>query len=343
MDSARLESCRSSLPCLAIFDAYTPNHMKRLVLLTLRGCGMFSLARIMSADMGRILMYHNFAASEDEWPDAVAVAAARKQLAYLRDHFRVIPLSRLVEQLKSERSIEKNMVALTADDGRSNFYQSFFPLLKEFRMPATFFVVSSFICGKDWIWTDKVHWLARRPHAPEALRPEQLDHFFEKMNRLRPDARNSQLNEIAGKMKLSIPKDPPSEFAPCSWAQLREMADSGLVEIGSHSVTHPIFSTLTDEESLWELAESRAQIEHSLGRRVIGFCFPNGKPADYGPKHLEQVREAGYASAVMTHSGMPRCGADQYRLPRMGVSGRTDLLSFMKYMDGIEYFQGLLR
>ena len=297
----------------------------------------------MSADMARILMYHNFAATEEEWPDAVSVDAARKQLAYLHDHFRVIPLTRLVEQLKSGAAIERNALALTVDDGRRNFCQFFFPLLKEFRMPATFFIVSSFICGKDWIWTDKVLWLARQPLALEELRQDKLDHFFEKMNRLRPDLRNSQIDEVAAKMKVSIPKEPPAEYAACSWAQLREMTDSGLVEIGSHSVSHPIFSTLTEEESQWELAESRTQIEQLLGRRVSSFCFPNGKPADYCPQHLQQVKEVGYSSAVLTHFGMPRRGADPYALPRIGISGRTDLLSFMKYLDGIEYYQGLLR
>jgi peptidoglycan/xylan/chitin deacetylase (PgdA/CDA1 family) len=297
----------------------------------------------MSADMARILMYHNFAAKAEEWPDAVAVAAARKQLAYLRDHFSVISLTRLIEQLKLGTSIGKNTVVLTVDDGRRNFHELFFPLLKEFGMPATLFVVSSFVLGQDWIWTDKVLWLAGHPHADRELRLDNLDLFFERMNRLRPEIRNCQIDDLAAKMKVSIPKEPPLQYTPCSRAQLREMADSGLVEIGSHSVTHPIFSTLTDKECRWELAESRTQIERLLGREVSCFCFPNGKPADYFPKHLQQLKDAGYSSAVMTHFGMPRHNSNEYTLPRIGVSGRTDLLSFMKYVDGVEYYQGLLR
>lgn len=297
----------------------------------------------MSAGMARILMYHNFQAMEEPGCDAIAPATARRQLAYLRDHFRVIPLTQLAEQLKAGKPIEKNTVALTVDDGRNNFYHLFFPVLEEFRMSATFFVVSEFISGQDWIWTDKIIWLARQPCVPEELRDDNLDNFFEKMNRLRPDVRNSRIDEVAAEMQVSLPKEPPPEYAPCSWSQLREMADSGLVEIGSHSVTHPIFSTLTEEESQWELAESRAQIERQLGRPVNAFCFPNGKPADYFPRHLQQVREGGYSSAVMTHFGMSRPGADVYTLPRIGVSGRTEMLSFMKYVDGVEYYQDLLR
>jgi peptidoglycan/xylan/chitin deacetylase (PgdA/CDA1 family) len=315
--------------------------MKRLILESLRNWGLFSLARSISSDRARILMYHNFALTEET--DAVLVSAVRDQFAYLRDHFRVIPLARLVEKLSSRSPIEKNAVVLTVDDGRRNVAELFFPLLKEFRMPATLFVVSSFVLGTDWIWTDKVLWLARHPRAPQELQPNRLEHFFEKMNRLRPDIRNSRIDELASEMKIVTPKEPPPEYAACSIPQLREMADSGLVEIGSHSITHPIFSTLTDEESRWELIESRAQIEQVLDRRVNCFCFPNGKPGDYLPRHLQQLKEAGYSSAVMTHFGMPRRGADEYALPRMGVSGRTDLLSFMKYVDGVEYYQGLLR
>ncbi|HLV85899.1 MAG TPA: polysaccharide deacetylase family protein [Candidatus Sulfotelmatobacter sp.] len=293
--------------------------------------------------MARILMYHNFTHRNDANTDAVSIDSARRQLAYLTRTFQVVSLTHLVEQLQTRNRLDSRMAVLTVDDGRRNFYECFFPLLQEFQIPATFFVVSSFIRQEDWIWTDKVLWLAEQGDPVEEVRPDRIEHFFSKMNRLRPEERNACIDSVAKCMNVSIPREAPSRYAPCSWAELRQMADSGLVEIGSHSVNHPIFSSLTDEESWCELTTSRAHIEMGLGRKINSFCFPNGKPADYFARHLEQVQRAGYSSAVMTHFGMVRQNSDPFSLARMGVSGSSDFISFRKYVDGIEYYQSKLR
>ena len=296
----------------------------------------------MSADMARILMYHNFSRSGNTPADAVDADVARSQLEYLRHYFHVIPLSQLVEQLRSGAPLKKNSVVLTIDDGRRNCYEFFFPLLREFGMPATFFVVSSFIRGEDWVWTDKVLWLAEQPGVPDELHPSRIGEFFETLNRLSPEIRNAEIDSVARVMNISIPKQPPPKYEPCSWSDLREMADSGLVEIGSHTVTHAILSSLTDQESWHELTVSRAQIEESMGRKITSFCFPNGKARDYRPAQLRQVIDAGYTGAVVTGFGMVRSGADSYELPRIGISGRCDPLAFSKYLDGAEHFQEIV-
>jgi peptidoglycan/xylan/chitin deacetylase (PgdA/CDA1 family) len=313
--------------------------MRRFALRVLQSCGMFTLARTMSAGMARILMYHNFSGPGETNTDAVSVSAARIQLEHLRRYFNVVPLTSLVDQLRSGLPLESHTVALTIDDGRRNCYEFFFPLLKEFGMPAAFFVVSSFICREDWLWTDKILWLSEQPRLHNVLTRHRIDGLFETLNQMRPELRNTRACSIAAEMGVSIPKEPPPKYAPCSWAELREMADSGLVEIGSHTVTHPILASLTDEESWQELTLSRAQIEEGLGRKVESFCFPNGKPSDYRRNHLQQLRDAGYNSAVAARFGMASSGADPYELPRIGVSGRSDALSFFKCLDGAEYYQ----
>jgi peptidoglycan/xylan/chitin deacetylase (PgdA/CDA1 family) len=314
--------------------------MKKLALRFLQLCGAFAVSRSMSGNLARVLMYHNFCASAEAGTEAVRVDVARRQLEYLRRRFRIVPLGNLVSRLASGTPLEKNTVALTVDDGRRNFYEFFFPLLQELRIPATFFVVTSFIRREDWIWTDKVLWLAEQPRPVDELRRDRIESFFEVLNRMRPENRNAAIQAIAARMRVSLPKDPPPKYTPCSWSELREMADSGLVEIGSHSVTHPIFASLADEECWDELTASRRQIEQSLRREVKSFCFPNGKPSDYRPAHLQLVKEAGYASAAVTHFGMAGSDSNVFELPRMGVSGSPDLLSFSKYVSGAEYFQG---
>jgi peptidoglycan/xylan/chitin deacetylase (PgdA/CDA1 family) len=315
---------------------------KKFALRILQSCGVFALARSMSARMARILLYHNFSGSGEANAGEVTVSAARTQLEYLHRHFHIVPLSHLIEQLGSGVPLQSHTVALTIDDGRRNCYEFFFPLLKEFGMPATFFVVSSFIRREDWVWTDKVLWLSEQPLPLSELGPDKIGDCFKELNQMRPEVRDARIKSIAAQMGASIPKEPPLKYAPCSWNELREMADSGLVEIGSHGVTHSPLASLTERESWQELTVSRAQIEEGLGRDVRSFCFPNGKQSDYRPSHLQQVKEAGYAGAVVARFGLVGNRANPYELPRIGVSGKSDDLSFSKDVDGAEFFQGKL-
>ncbi|MGA1985508.1 MAG: polysaccharide deacetylase family protein [Candidatus Sulfotelmatobacter sp.] len=313
--------------------------MKKIALGLMKTCGVFGLTRVMSAKMARILMYHNFSGPGETGTDAVSATALRAQLAHLRRHFHVVPLTRIFELLKTGRPLDPLTVALTIDDGRSNCYEFLFPLLSEFEMPATFFVVSSFIRGEGWVWTDKVLWLAEQPSRPSELSASNIELLFTTLNRLRPEVRTAFIENMAAKMGVSIPETAPEKYAPCSWNELREMADSGLVDIGSHTVTHPILASITDEESWHELTVSRAQIEEGLDRPVVSFCFPNGKPVDYRHSQLQQVKDAGYAGAVVADFGMITSRTNPYELPRIGVSGCSDALSFSKDLDGAEYYQ----
>jgi len=313
--------------------------MKRFALDLMRNFGLFACARVMSGSRARILMYHNFSGPGHIGGDAVNTVDLRRQLAYLRRHFEVVPLASIFERLKTGAPFHRLTVALTIDDGRRNCYEFLFPLLKEFGFPATFFVVSSFIRREDWIWTDKVLWLSERPSRPTELSAGNIDRLFANLSRLRPETRNAVIESMAKRMNQQLPREAPSQYAPCDWNELREMADSGLVEIGSHTVTHPIFSSLTEEESWHELTLSRAQIEDGMSRPVRCFCFPNGKPADYRLGQLQQVRDAGYAGAVVAHPGLVTNKADPFELPRLGVSGGSDKLSFSKDLDGVEHYQ----
>jgi len=320
--------------------------MSKLALRAMQSLGVFSLTRALSAGMARIVMYHNFCGPNATDPDALNVEGIRRQFDYLSRHFQVVPLLDLAERLASGRKLSRYAVALTIDDGRRNCYEFLFPLMKEFKFPATFFVVSSFIRGEDWIWTDKVLWLSEQSRPPDELVPGKLDGIFRSLNRMRPEERNARIEAMARSARsldqsvgVTIPKSAPAKYSPCSWSELREMADSGLMEIGSHTVTHPILSSITDEESLDELTRSRAQIEEGIGRKVRSFCFPNGMPGDFRPSQVRRVADAGYDCSVIAQFGMVSNSSDRYQLPRIGMVRKSSAEQIAKYLDGFAYYQ----
>lgn len=84
-------------------------------------------------------------------------------------------------------------------------------------------------------------------------------------------------------------------LAACSWGQLRELVESGLVTIGSHTVTHRSLTRLGEVDLRRELAVSRARLEDQLGRPVQDFCYPRGEISSLATKMVRRE----YATAVI--------------------------------------------
>ncbi len=247
--------------------------MKKLVLKAVRATGAFGIARVMSARLPRILMYHDFCRLPEPESGVVSVDELKRHFEYLKSHFNVIPLSELIATPVSGTPTDKASVVLTVDDGRRNFYEYFYPLLKEFQFPATFYVVTSFIQKEGWVWTDKLFWLRDQPGRAPEVSSENIEATFQSLKKLPPQARDARIEALAAVAGVSIPALPPGKYAACSWDELREMAASELVEIGSHTVTHPILSTISDEESKKEICESKRQLEQRTRKAGDSILF----------------------------------------------------------------------
>ncbi len=108
--------------------------------------------------------------------------------------------------------------------------------------------------------------------------------------------------------------------------QIVHMLQSGLVEIGSHTITHENLPTLSAEKKQWEIVESKARIESTFKTSCNAFCYPFGL---YDEEDLTLAQEAGYSSATTTQSGIDDlCSADLFRLRRITVSGKDNFWAF---------------
>lgn len=97
-----------------------------------------------------------------------------------------------------------------------------------------------------------------------------------------------------------------------SWTQLRQLDEAG-VEIGSHSMSHPHLTRLSDKELECELADSKRLLEDRLGRAVTSFAYPYG---EHDRRVVDRVRAAGYGCAFTTSHFYVSPGVDRYRIPR---------------------------
>jgi peptidoglycan/xylan/chitin deacetylase (PgdA/CDA1 family) len=89
------------------------------------------------------------------------------------------------------------------------------------------------------------------------------------------------------------------------------------IEIGGHTVTHPILTRISDASARFEIAENKQQLEGITGKPVRLFAYPNGKKeADFDQRHVQMVKDAGYAAAFTTAAGAATQCHDRFELPR---------------------------
>lgn len=326
--------------------------MKASLLNVLQAFGAFAPFRFANRDKALILTYHRFG----ELRDGVKTSARAfaRQLDYLASHYRVVSLSALADLMRSGRELPPRVAALTIDDGYLDAYEIAFPILRRYGVPATIFLVTGFVDRKCWLWTDKLRFLTLTTRATKlevSLGGEQLrfsltgrssrlkaaTELNARLKALPDESKEEAIDRIAASLRVHPPELPPHEYCPINWAQAREM-ESGGFEIGSHTVSHPILTKVSEPVLQTELNESKARLEAELGHAVKLFCYPNG---NYDTRVRHAVEEAGYRCAMTVEPGLNDSLSDTLALKR--VHTEQDLARFAQVTSGFEQVKNRLR
>lgn len=274
-----------------------------------------------------ILMYHRIvrrAESDTYIQDGMFVdpGTFRSQVLYLKKNFHVIPLEEIpgIGDGKNRPGTKKPFCALTFDDGWEDFYGNAFPVLQSVDVCATVFLPTDCIGTGKRFWTERLaHILtAIERHGKSALKNDRSsDSIVGKIERLEGpvDFRMEnavealktlpveEIDRVLGELADSWRVGPATEGKSfLSWEEAREMYASGIVRFGSHTKSHRILSTASEELIREELAHSKEKLieERVASPSFIPFSYPNG---NYTQRIAELVREAGYHLAVTTEKG----------------------------------------
>jgi len=161
--------------------------------------------------------------------------------------------------------------------------------------------------------------------------------LWEELKKIPNQRRLQFLSDFALLCDVEVPPQPPSDRAPLSWVEMRDLAAEG-VEIGCHTDSHPILSRITDaSELVREIRGAKELMEARLQRRVDHFCYPNGREIDISDNVVSCVREAGFTSAVTCTYGLNPIKADPYRIRRLPIGGVTDFAFATETLAGLHY------
>jgi peptidoglycan/xylan/chitin deacetylase (PgdA/CDA1 family) len=269
-----------------------------------------------------VLLYHRVADTERD-PYRIAIGPQRfaEHVELLASRYELVPFSRARESSSRPR------VSLTFDDGYVDNLTAALPLLQG--APATLFVTSGHVGGRPF-WWDRLERLAfdgtagrerievevaGRPLLADTRTPAAVARAHEALYwRLRPLAPATIDRELDALEQQLGAESAPLDRRPVTEDELREVA--GAFEIGAHTVSHPLLTTLPPEERRREVVESRDRLRELTGQPVTTFSYPHGD-VDAGVEDI--VRRAGFALACDTQEGTVSRFTPRHRVPRLTV------------------------
>jgi peptidoglycan/xylan/chitin deacetylase (PgdA/CDA1 family) len=292
-----------------------------------------------------VLMYHRIGEEvADPWALSVSPSRFDEQLAWLGRHREVLSLSEFARRHR-DGDLPARAIAITFDDGYFCNASVAAPLLRAHDLPATIFVTTEPVSGgQEFWWDDLQRIVADAPvdrltvsaggervevHIGEAgegvgrwhpgdppSNPRQAG-YLELWNLLRlltAPAREEAIEEL--RSQTGTPRRSRDTHRPMTPEELRALAESSRIEVGAHTLTHPVLTEWSKAEQWAEIDGGRQACALLAGRMPTSFAYPYGVHDDVA---VALVREAGFEVACTTVSAPVRADCDVLMLPRLQV------------------------
>jgi peptidoglycan/xylan/chitin deacetylase (PgdA/CDA1 family) len=299
-----------------------------------------------------ILVYHRVAeANVDPWALGVSPAHFAQHLQVLKTIANPVSLQDLIKA-KSDRELPPRPACVTFDDGYADNLYAAKPALESYRVPGTVFITPGYIGVREDLWWDELAKLILDPasrqdefnlnvngyHYAYAFPPEDGElgdpdpHSKWRAWEDAPGPRQTAYLAIYG-MLVKLP-DSEREGAleqlrrgATRYAdrrqhrcltedELRELATGELVEIGAHTLTHPVLADLAPDQQQHEIGGSKRRLEALTGNKISSFAYPYGKKNHYTRYTVTTVQANGFACACSNFGGLVTRSSNRFTLPR---------------------------
>jgi len=299
-----------------------------------------------------VLIFHRVLAQPDPlMPDEMDATRFDQVCRWLADWFVVLPLDEATRRLKNG-TLPARALAITFDDGYADNHDMALPILQRHGLCATFFIATGFIEGGR-MWNDTVIEAVRRSRNATLELAEAQIPDVERLALNTVEERRRAIDTLLPKLKY-MPVQQRSRAASClaqaaganlpdnlmmNREQIRSLHRAGM-QIGAHTVRHPILALLDEASAKEEILASRAALEDLLQDQVTLFAYPNGKPSvDFVHETTDIVRGCGFEAAVTTGWGVSTQATDVFQLPRFTPWDRSRLRFGARLLQNMRHAQ----
>lgn len=252
----------------------------------------------------RILIYHGIDEKGNTKFNSrfLSVSEFKKHIEFFHQHFHVVSLD---DFYKGNFHDKRSTVAITFDDGYDSNVRYAFPILREYNIPATFFITTIRDAGYEILWPDALDLSAAESDEPFELRGER----FSKKGKFGYCSEKTGLpiketcKNFGFDYKVELMQKLPGlkvvledAYYHAYWKlmtddKIQQVANSGLITIGSHGYYHNCLERIPLADAQREMRLSKNHLENLLGKEVDALAFPDG---NYSEEVKKAALEIGY-------------------------------------------------
>lgn len=144
--------------------------------------------------------------------------------------------------------------------------------------------------------------------------------------------------ETFNRWDVEVKDNPEKSVSLMDAQELKALSESGHVEIGGHTVSHPHLNTLSPEKQEAEIKKNKEDLEKLLDKPLTSFAYPYGS-LDVTSKEITE--KLGYQLAVATNSGPLATHLDPLQIRRIAIFPKTSTFGLWRKIYGNYNFRKL--
>ena len=269
-------------------------------------------------------------------------------LIYLRKEFNVIS----IDEIKYITHLKKNKryICITFDDGYIDNYLNAIPILKKYKIPATFFITNDFIDHKGIIWWYELWEILLKSNYLEFI--FQKKHYSFKLNDKKKKIKsfyiirklilNLDISNIEHLFNIITKNKVQKSYSNyfMNWKQIIEIDKNNLFTIGSHTLSHPILKNETYEFVKKQMFFSKQILENKLKHEVKYIAYPFGRKHEANFREFKIAEDLGFEIGFTTNCKKEK-NSNLFCVPRLLLIDYFQLNGIDVRLNGLSAFLGL--
>lgn len=300
----------------------------------------------------RNFLFHRVNPKRDLLWDPMDVKLFDSSIAYIKKKFDIIT----IEDIPSIKNNKKNHATISFDDGYKDNIDYALPILEKYNIKASFYVVTNCIDYNIPTWTYILDYLfTHTKHQsihlnfdflPQAMRDVTFNHvnskieYAKKLKPLLKTLNHSQRSKILQEISLVF-NDVELPKIMMNWDDLRKLYSLGH-KIGSHTTTHNMLGTISDESEIrFELENSRNRIKEKLGFFPATISYPIGS---YNDTVIRISQELGYSIGLAVKQKIYNSEKDSiFDIPRIELYNESWLKTYLRINHTLENIKRIIK
>ncbi|MFT3978944.1 MAG: polysaccharide deacetylase family protein [Ferruginibacter sp.] len=263
----------------------------------------------------KVFLFHRVSPETDPLWQPMHPARFEQVIRIIQKLYAIIPLE---EYLRGNIVLKKGKkyAAIGFDDGYKDFTKYALPVLQKHDIQSSMYIVTD--CANTGLppWTYQVDYLfnnSRKTLIKDGVqyRRQNATVLKNRMKEMPNEKRKELLVEIMDQLDdVTLPAD-----LMMDWRDIEEAHNAG-VEIGSHTSSHPVLSSIDNSSDLqYEMQSSFDTLKARLDKPPYAISYPNGR---YNEKVMDFAVRAGYKAGLALHQKTYRTSRDAaFEIPRI--------------------------